>query len=77
MPISLAPPLKQGDCKVLTTWVHDSKDSPNVVLNQSYWPGVTEGDIIQISPYPSGDITSGLLFIVPKDEVVKHQLQVF
>jgi DEP domain-containing protein 5 len=77
VPISLAPPLKRGDWRVLNTWVHDNKDSLNVVLNQSYWPGVSEGDIIQISQHPSGDTTSGLLFIVPKDEAVKHQLQVF
>lgn len=75
-PAPLAPPLKRGDFKALTTWVHDVKDSPNVVLNQSYWPGVAEGDIIQISTPTPGDITSGLLFIVPKDEAVKHQLQV-
>ncbi|KAI0686452.1 hypothetical protein BC835DRAFT_1420375 [Cytidiella melzeri] len=73
---ALAPPLKQGDFKLLITWVHDMKDSPSVVLNQSHWPGVSEGDIIQISAHVPGVITSGLLFIVPKDEVVKHQLQI-
>ena len=76
-PVQAAPPLQQGDSKILTTWVHDIKDSPNVVFNQLYWPGVAEGDIIQIAIHPPGDITSGLLFIVPKDETVKHQLQVY
>lgn len=76
-PTTIAPPLKRGDFKVLTSWVHDTKDVSGVVLNQSHWPGVAEGDIIRISTQPPGDITSGLLFIVPKDEAVKHQLQVY
>lgn len=58
-------PLKLGDSKVLNTWVHDPKESPKVILNQSWWPGVAEGDLLRVTQ--SGD-TSGYLFTVPKDE---------
>lgn len=58
-------PLKLGDSKVLNTWVHDPKESPKVILNQSIWPGVAEGDLLRVTQ--SGD-TSGYLFNVPKDE---------
>ncbi|KAL6301620.1 hypothetical protein BKA93DRAFT_738346 [Sparassis latifolia] len=69
-------PLKFGDSKTLTTWVHDPKESPNAILNQSWWPGVAEGDMIKLSANPA-EGASGYLFIVQKDEgMVKHQLQV-
>ncbi|KAF8136665.1 hypothetical protein EV363DRAFT_1545071 [Boletus edulis] len=57
--------LKLGDSKVLNTWVHDPKESPKVILNQSWWPGVAEGDLLRVTQ--SGD-TSGYLFTVRKDE---------
>lgn len=58
-------PLKLGDSKVLNTWVHDPKESPKVILNHSWWPGVAEGDLLRVTQ--SGD-TSGYLFTAPKDE---------
>ena len=82
LPAPLAPPLKRGDSRVLTTWVHDGKDSPNVVLNYSYWPGVVEGDMLRLRPYSSQSSAEGaheppgVLCVVGKDEAQKHQLQV-
>ena len=70
-------PLKLGDSKQLTTWVHDPKDSPTVILNQTWWPGVAEGDMLQLTAHASASSSSGMLFIVPKEEAQKHQLQVF
>jgi len=70
-------PLKFGDYKILNSWVHDPKESATVIFNQSWWPGVTEGDILRITGTNSDDPSSGFLFTVPKDEgCVKPQLQV-
>ncbi|KIL00075.1 hypothetical protein PAXRUDRAFT_822018 [Paxillus rubicundulus Ve08.2h10] len=60
-------PLKLGDSKVLNSWVHDPKESPKVILNQSWWPGVAEGDMLRVIGTQSED-DSGYLFTVPKDE---------
>ncbi|EGN95758.1 hypothetical protein SERLA73DRAFT_162510 [Serpula lacrymans var. lacrymans S7.3] len=62
------PPLELGDSKVLNLWVHDIKESPTVILNQSWWPGVAEGDMLHVKTTNSGDKSSGFLFSVPKDE---------
>jgi hypothetical protein len=62
------PPLKLGDAKVLNSWVHDPKESSAAILNQSWLPGVVEGDMLQVSACNSGDATAGYLFMVPKDE---------
>lgn len=61
-------PLKLGDSKILNSWVHDPKKSPRVILNQSWWPGVAEGDVLRITASQSSDDCSGLLFTVPRDE---------
>lgn len=75
IPAVPAIPLRTGDTKVLTIWVHDPKDSPSVILNHTWWPGVQEGDLLQLSDHGSGP---KVLFQVPKpDESVKHQLQVY
>jgi hypothetical protein len=71
-------PLRVGDFKVLNLWVHDTKESIDVLFNQAWWPGVTEGDVLRVSGSSSDDpSSSGFLFIVPKDDGnLKHQLQV-
>ncbi|TCD67635.1 vacuolar membrane-associated protein iml1 [Steccherinum ochraceum] len=75
-PPQSATPLLVGDFKVLTTWVHDPKESTAITLNQSFWPGLTEGDLLQLSA-PNAEQSSGFLFIVPRDEgVAKQQLQI-
>ena len=69
-------PLKHGESTVLTAWVHDPKDSPHVLLNHGAWPGVCEGDLLQLNQGES-DEQSGFLFVVPKEETGnKPQLQV-
>lgn len=71
------PVLKFGDTQVLNSWVHDPKDSPAVVFNHSWWPGVLEGDLLRLMSTGSEKTTSSFLFIVPKDEhLQKPQLQV-
>ncbi|KAF9261252.1 hypothetical protein L218DRAFT_961730 [Marasmius fiardii PR-910] len=66
-------PLLYGDNTVLNSWVHDVKDSPNVILNHAYWPSVREGDMLSIS---AGE-GRAFLFVVPKDEgCPKPQLQI-
>ena len=76
-------PLKVGDTKVLTTWVHDPKDSTAITLNRSWWPGAAEGDMFRLTPHSSqnpspisAQDTPGMLFIASNEEVQKHQLQV-
>lgn len=61
------PALKLGDFKVLNSWVHDAKESPKVIFNQSWWPGVAEGDVLRVTSLQA-DESSGYLFTVPKDE---------
>lgn len=69
-------PLSYGDTKVLNSWVHDTKECPTVIFNQSYWPGVCEGDMLSLTSGTSCT-SSGFLFIVPKDDgCSKPQLQV-
>ncbi|EMD37992.1 hypothetical protein CERSUDRAFT_93517 [Gelatoporia subvermispora B] len=78
-PPVLAPPLRIGDSKTLTTWVHDPRESPHVTLNPHHWPGVVEGDMIRVCPgsADTADEADGFLFIVVRDEgVLRHQLQV-
>ena len=65
---SISPPaLKLGDSKVLNSWVHDVKESPRVIFNQSWWPGVAEGDILRVTSLPAEEFF-GYLFTIPKDE---------
>lgn len=72
----LTSPLAFGDSKVLNTWVHDPKESASVIFNQSWWPGVLEGDMLRLND-SNGDPDSGILFMVPKDDgCPKQQLQV-
>ena len=70
-------PLKYGDSKVLNSWVHEPKESANVVLNQSWWPGVSGGDLLRVRGSNAEDPDFAFLFTVPKDDgCIKHQLQV-
>ncbi|KAF8205494.1 hypothetical protein K438DRAFT_1963936 [Mycena galopus ATCC 62051] len=74
-PMPPAAPLKIGDFQVLNSWVHDLKESTNVIFNQSWWPGVCEGDMISVSAGYSG--AEAFVFIVPRDEdCAKPQLQI-
>lgn len=76
-PLPPPPRLKDGDFKVLNSWVHDIRESANVILNQALWPGVAEGDVLRVVSSNAEDRESGFLFIVPKDEgCVKTQLQI-
>ncbi|KAJ6531070.1 hypothetical protein B0H19DRAFT_468673 [Mycena capillaripes] len=73
-PMPAAPPLKIGDFQVLNSWVHDLKESTNVIFNQSWWPGVCEGDMLSVSSYSGAE---AFVFIVPRDEgCAKPQLQI-
>ncbi|KAH7889491.1 hypothetical protein F5I97DRAFT_1800751 [Phlebopus sp. FC_14] len=70
-------PLKRGDSKIFNSWVHDPKESAKVIFNQSWWPGVAEGDMLRVSRTQSEDDTCGYLFMVPKDEgCTKPNLQI-
>lgn len=71
-------PLKLGDTKVLNAWVHDQKDQPSVIFNQTWWPGVAEGDLLRVSSSAAQEPDEqSFLFLVPRDEgCSKPQLQV-
>ncbi|KAI0312389.1 hypothetical protein OF83DRAFT_1067227 [Amylostereum chailletii] len=70
-----AVPLKFGDSKVLTTWVHDPKDSPHVLFNHAAWPGIVEGDLLKLTV--GGEGHPALLLVVPKEDTTnKPQLQI-
>ncbi|KAJ7766620.1 hypothetical protein B0H16DRAFT_1309369 [Mycena metata] len=73
-PMPAPVPLKFGDSQVLNSWVHDLKESTTVIFNQSWWPGVCEGDMLSVSSYGGAE---GFVFIVPRDEgCPKPQLQI-
>ncbi|KAJ7706855.1 hypothetical protein B0H17DRAFT_1001281 [Mycena rosella] len=73
-PMPAAPPLKLGDFQVLNSWVHDLKESTTVIFNQSWWPGVCEGDMLSVASYSGAE---AFVFIVPRDEgCSKPQLQI-
>lgn len=76
-PVPVPPtPLQVGDSRTFTLWVHDPKESSSVIINQVYWPGVAEGDMLSIAAR-SGAESEAFLFMVPKDEgCSKPQLQV-
>jgi len=77
LPTQPAVPLKVGDFKVLNSWVHDAKECTPVILNQLWWPGVAEGDLLQVKGCSSEDPNLAFLFVVPKEECcAKPQLQV-
>ncbi|KAF8899598.1 hypothetical protein CPB84DRAFT_1681083 [Gymnopilus junonius] len=70
-------PLKIGDTRILNAWVHDIKDSPSVVFNHSWWPGVQEGDCLRVSSSSSENTEAAFLFTVPKEDLCsKPQLQI-
>ncbi|KAJ7069707.1 hypothetical protein C8F01DRAFT_1245893 [Mycena amicta] len=69
-----AAPLNIGDFQVFNSWVHDLKESRNVMFNQSYWPGVHEGDMLSVAGVNG---TEAFVFIVPRDEgCSRPQLQI-
>ncbi|THH20912.1 hypothetical protein EW146_g569 [Bondarzewia mesenterica] len=69
-------PLKVGDSKVLSAWVHDTKESPHVRLNRTYWPGVAEGDLLKLT-LGNAETKKGVLFIMSnEDNSTKPQMQV-
>lgn len=69
-------PLKVGESKPFNLWVHDIKDSPSILFNHSWWPGVAEGDLLRVMSVNSA-AESSFLFVVPKEDVsAKPQLQV-
>lgn len=48
-----------------------------MIFNQSWWPGVSEGDLLRVGSCSSKDPDFAFLFIVPKDDgCAKHQLQI-
>ncbi|KAF8972648.1 hypothetical protein BDZ97DRAFT_1901173 [Flammula alnicola] len=70
-------PLAIGDSKVLNAWVHDVKDTHSVIFNQSWWPGVAEGDCLRVLSNNADNPEAAFLFTVPKDEgCSKPQLQI-
>ncbi|KAJ3761129.1 hypothetical protein EV360DRAFT_93195 [Lentinula raphanica] len=69
-------PLKVGDSTPLNAWVHDTRDSPSVILNPIYWPGVAEGDLLSVVASRE-TAAEAFIFVVPKDDsTLKPQLQI-
>ncbi|KAF8230229.1 hypothetical protein L208DRAFT_1378581 [Tricholoma matsutake] len=65
-----------GDSKVLNSWVHDTKESTSMIFNQSWWPGISEGDLLSVRGSNS-EYLDVFLFTVPRDDgCAKHQLQI-
>jgi len=70
------PPLELGASRVLTTWVHGTGDSSNVILNHSHLPGVATGDLLRVTTSQLHD-NSGFLFLtLHEDPSMRPQLQV-
>ena len=72
------PKLKLGDSKILSAWVHDTMES-NVLLNHAWWPGVSEGDLIQITPN-NPESKDTFLFVVSNEDssaIPQRQVSVY
>lgn len=68
-------PLKVGDTRVLNAWVHENKESPDVIFNRMHWPGDCQGSLVRVTAV-GGLESAGFLFVVPLDApVVKDKLQ--
>ncbi|KAJ7600695.1 hypothetical protein C8J56DRAFT_910997 [Mycena floridula] len=69
-----SPPVQVGESKIFNSWVHDDiKESPNVIFNHSWWPGIAEGDMLSVT----GTNSDAFFFIAPKDDgCAKPQLQI-
>ncbi|KIJ44371.1 hypothetical protein M422DRAFT_252378, partial [Sphaerobolus stellatus SS14] len=59
-------PLREGDSIALNIWVESSSGAAPVVLNHDCWPGVAEGDMIEVTS-PGQKEHPGFLFIVQSD----------
>jgi DEP domain-containing protein 5 len=69
-------PVKFGDAKNFTAWVHEPKENVNIAFNCSHWPGVGEGDVFRVTHADDKD-RHGFFFVLLKDDgVTKPQLQV-
>lgn len=77
LPTPTLEPLKVGDSKTFSLWVHEVKDAPGVLFNHSLWPGVAEGDLMKVSKSGSQDSNESFLFFIPKeDQSPRAQFQV-
>ncbi|KAF8504057.1 hypothetical protein BU17DRAFT_78315 [Hysterangium stoloniferum] len=68
-----AQPLQVGECITLSIWVSDAPTAP-VVLNHDCWPGVAEGDMIEVTTQAQNE-HPGFLFIVQNDASATRQMQ--
>lgn len=68
-----APPLRIGDSTTLSIWVLDSPPTP-VALNHECWPGVIEGDMLEVTTQTQTE-HPGFLFIVQSDAGSSRQIQ--
>ncbi|GJJ12397.1 hypothetical protein Clacol_006639 [Clathrus columnatus] len=68
-----ASPLRVGDTTTLSIWVSDAPVLP-VILNHDCWPGVLEGDVIEVI-IPSQSDRPGFLFTVQTETGVAKQSQ--
>lgn len=73
------PPLNVGDSVTLQAWIH-SDTSHNVSLNPNVWPGVADGDLIQVvhisEPNKGPEAPSFLFFARLEDDSRQARLQV-
>jgi hypothetical protein len=68
-----AQPLQVGESTTLSIWVFDAPAAP-VVLNPECWPGVAEGDMIEITTQAQNE-HPGFLFIFQNDASATRQMQ--
>ncbi|KAH8829331.1 hypothetical protein DL96DRAFT_1814564 [Flagelloscypha sp. PMI_526] len=73
-PVPPVTPVQVGESSKLKAWVHELREASSVIFNNSYWPGVSRGDLLRVTSQGSED---GFLFTVSaEDGNVKPQLQI-
>ena len=78
-------PCRVGDQITLTLWVHEpATSSVEIIFDPAYWPGINEGDLIEVKSIASSEdelsevsSSPGFLFTVRRDEsLLRPGLQV-
>jgi DEP domain-containing protein 5 len=80
-PVPLTP-ARLGEKRVLTAWVHDPRESPDVIFNRAVW-NAGPGSIVRVVPMEEDSSSGGeeraFMFAVPEGDVegpIKYGLQV-
>jgi len=64
VPVPPPQPLEIGDSCTLTAWIHP-EDDRTVRLNPDAWPGIKEGDLVEVTAASDSSASNELSFVFP------------